>query len=91
MCNTYDGYKIAERDLEMRGPGDFFATEYSARQHGGMKFRFAEGMSDENELKNILAAAENLIKSDPSLMSEENTLLREKVLLLAQCSESTVN
>lgn len=91
MKTTYDGYKIAERDLEMRGPGDFFATEYSARQHGGMKFRFAEGMSDENELKNILAAAENLIKSDPSLMSEENTLLREKVLLLAQCSESTVN
>ncbi len=91
MKTTYDGYKIAERDLEMRGPGDFFATEYSSRQHGGIKFRFAEGFSDEGELKRILSAAEAVISADPALADEENVLLREKVIRLARGSEGTIN
>lgn len=91
MKTTYDGYKIAERDLEMRGPGDFFATEYSSRQHGGIKFRFAEGFSDEGELKHILSAAEAVITADPALAGEENVFLREKVIRLARGSEGTIN
>ena len=91
MKTVYDGYKIAERDLEMRGPGDFFATEYSSRQHGGMKFSFASGFTDEGELKSILCAAEKLMRDDPELQKTENAFLREKIMSLARGSEGTVN
>ncbi|MBR6557433.1 MAG: ATP-dependent DNA helicase RecG [Clostridia bacterium] len=91
MRTTYDGYKIAEKDLELRGPGDFFATQYSARQSGGLKFRFASSIADEGELKDILSAADKLLERDPELSLEENIPLSGKIKQLADSAHGTVN
>ena len=42
MCETTDGFKIADEDLKLRGPGDFFGT----RQHGLAKLRIADILTD---------------------------------------------
>ncbi|MBQ2826931.1 MAG: ATP-dependent DNA helicase RecG [Clostridia bacterium] len=91
MRTTYDGYKIAEKDLELRGPGDFFATQYSARQSGGLKFRFAASIANESELKEILLAAERLLAGDPDLSRDENLPLAKRIRKLSEGARGTVN
>lgn len=62
--NNTDGYLIAKQDLELRGPGDFFVSlsgEY--RQHGGVKFKYAELCANDEMLKNAFEEAENFIYS----------------------------
>nr|MBQ4317588.1 ATP-dependent DNA helicase RecG [Clostridia bacterium] len=64
MKTTSDGFKIAEFDLQQRGPGDFFArTEDSIRQHGGLRFRLASLCTDTELLKTAFADAAELIES----------------------------
>ncbi len=77
MKNTYDGFKIAEFDLEMRGPGDYFpARDGAARQHGS----FGCVMSSDMELlKETISVAEKVVSSDPKLESEENRFAAEKL------------
>ncbi|MBR5453009.1 MAG: ATP-dependent DNA helicase RecG [Clostridia bacterium] len=91
MRTTYDGYKIAEKDLELRGPGDFFATQYSARQSGGLKFRFAASLANESELKEILLSADRLLARDPDLSREENLPLAKRIRKLAEGARGTVS
>lgn len=79
MCTTYDGYKIAEADLALRGPGDFLrdTNEAALRQSGGLKFRIAD-MCDDSELMNTaFESAKNLLKESPAL--EAYPTLKEKV------------
>ncbi len=72
MCQTNNGYKIAEADLEQRGPGDFFTnSQGDARQHGGLKFKFAT-LCDMELLKKAFIEAEDTLKRDPTLKSDEN-------------------
>lgn len=79
MKNCYDGYSIAERDLEMRGPGDFLRTngDASIRQSGGVKFRLAELCDDTDLFRSAFAEAKSLIARDPEL--KEHPLLAEQV------------
>ncbi len=69
MRECYDGYEIAERDLVMRGPGDFVksATDDRIRQSGGIKFRLAELCDDTGLLKKAFADASRLLNESPEL------------------------
>ena len=75
MCSTNDGFKIAEADLEQRGPGDFFTNgQGDARQSGGVKFRFAT-LCDMDLLQKAFVEAGELLLADPKLTSEENSVV----------------
>lgn len=70
MHECYDGFQIAERDLEMRGPGDFLrGNGETIRQSGGVKFRLADLCDDSGLLTAAFAEAKNLTATDPSLAS----------------------
>ncbi len=70
MKNCYDGYSIAERDLEMRGPGDFLKTgDASVRQSGGVRFRLAQLCDDTGLLGLAFGEARALIEKDPALVA----------------------
>ena len=63
MTKTSDGFKIAEEDLRLRGPGDFFGQ----RQHGLPGLRIADIGCDASLLKEAQTAAEELLAADPEL------------------------
>lgn len=73
MEKSQDGFKIAEFDLEMRGPGEFLGT----RQSGLPGFKLAHLVRDFEILKQSREAAFNLIAEDPKLEKEENKKLSE--------------
>ncbi len=72
MTHISDGFKIAEEDLRLRGPGDFFGS----RQHGLPELHIADLGADMNVLKSAQAAAQALLRADPGLRSPENAQLR---------------
>ena len=69
MKECYNGYEIAERDLQMRGPGDFVknAAESHIRQSGGVRFRLAELCDDTGLLKKAFDDATILLDTSPDL------------------------
>ena len=69
MKTAYDGYAIAEKDLEMRGPGDFLrrGADDGVRQSGGVRFRIAELCDDTGLLHTAFAEARALLAENPSL------------------------
>ncbi|HLE09401.1 MAG TPA: ATP-dependent DNA helicase RecG, partial [Thermodesulfobacteriota bacterium] len=69
--NTMDGFKIAEEDLKIRGPGDFIGT----RQSGMPEFR-TEAFSDLSLLKKAREEAERFLESDPELLSGEGLTIK---------------
>ncbi len=73
MKRTTDGFRIAEVDLELRGPGDFLGT----RQHGLPDFRVASLMRDTRILAEARDAAERWLTSDPHLRAPESHALRQ--------------
>ena len=72
MCSTNDGFKIAEKDLEIRGPGDIEGT----RQSGLLNFKLANIVADKALLDMARIKAEITTETDPLLVSELNTPLR---------------
>ncbi len=72
MCETNDGFKIAEKDLELRGPGDIEGT----RQSGVLDFKLANIVQDKLILEAAKEMSEKIVESDPELKSEENMALR---------------
>ena len=68
MCATNDGFKIAEKDLELRGPGDIEGT----RQSGMLNFRLASIVDDKDLLHLAHDATEHILEHDPELKSPEN-------------------
>ena len=80
MCDTTDGFQIADADLKMRGPGDFFG----ARQHGLPALKIANMVTDLEELKQAQQAAREILKADPSLQKAEHKGLRDAVDQLFQ-------
>ncbi len=72
MCETNDGFKIAEKDLEIRGPGDIEGT----RQSGLLNFKLANIVEDRKILEAARVAVEKIISEDPSLSSNENQCLK---------------
>lgn len=75
LCSTEDGFKIAERDLELRGPGEFLGT----RQHGLPQMRVGDLMSDMELLKEAQGAAEVVLSDDPTLSREDVRPLMNEV------------
>ena len=73
LCRERDGFAIAEADLRLRGPGDFFGR----RQHGLPAFAIADLASDLNVLEAARDSAQALLRRDPALTS--CPLLRERV------------
>ena len=69
MKTTYDGFEIAEKDLVIRGPGDFLSgnTDTAIRQSGGVRFRLAALCDDTALLSAATARAHELITADPTL------------------------
>ncbi len=75
MCDTNDGFIISEKDLELRGSGDFFGTE----QHGLPEFKIANLFEDVGILKKVQKVSNKIIEKDPLLTKEENQKLNELV------------
>lgn len=75
LTQTTDGFRIAEEDLKLRGPGDFFG----ARQHGLPALRVANLNTDARILKEAQAAAEELLAGDPSLSQTEHRPILERL------------
>ena len=71
MKQCYDGYAIAEKDLAMRGPGDFLrgVGDQTVRQSGGVRFRLAELCDDTGLLQTAAEAAKELLSESPDLSS----------------------
>jgi ATP-dependent DNA helicase RecG len=61
MRESTDGFRIAERDLELRGPGELLGT----RQTGQASFRIADLSRDGALLPDVAAAAERLLAAEP--------------------------
>ena len=73
LTETNNGFKIAEKDLEIRGPGDIEGT----RQSGLLNFKLANIVEDRVWLELARAEVEALLESDPELSSEGNRDLRD--------------
>ncbi len=75
MCRTTDGFEIAKKDLEMRGPGDFFGS----RQHGLPDMRIANLMTDTRILYEAQKTAKELVDNEVSISREERHLLAQEM------------
>ena len=75
MTRTGDGFRIAEEDLRLRGPGDFFGT----RQHGLPQLKIADALTDVRLVAQVQQAAAGLLRADPALEAPEHTALRDEV------------
>lgn len=75
MCESCDGFKISEKDLELRGPGEFFGI----RQHGLPELKVANLSTDMLLLSQAKTAVEKLLDTDPELNLPENHLIKEKI------------
>ncbi len=75
MCRTTDGFEIAKKDLEMRGPGDFFGS----RQHGLPDMRIANLMTDTRILYEAQKTAKELVDNEVPISTEERHLLAQEM------------
>lgn len=75
MVSTTDGFKIAEEDLRLRGPGELAGT----KQHGNLDFKLADLMQDARLLEISRQAALDLIEKDPHLQKPEHAGILAKV------------
>lgn len=75
MTESEDGFVISEKDLKLRGPGEFFGI----RQHGLPELKIADLYKDMAILKEAQSAAAELLKKDRFLEAEEHQLLREHI------------
>ena len=87
FCKTNDGFRIAEEDLKMRGPGDFFG----ARQSGLPSFRVADLSMDLQTLKDAQMASAQWIEEYGQSDSPEAQALRERIGDLFARAQGTMN
>ena len=88
LTKTNNGFEIAEEDLAMRGPGDFFGgrTAGEIRQSGGVRFRFADLCGDAGLLARASEEAHGLLQEDPGL--ESHPVLRHEIAKMFGESEA---
>ena len=72
MTQTQDGFRIAQEDLEIRGPGEFFGT----KQHGLPELKIGNIISDIDIMEIARREAVNIIKYDPELSAKQNRLIK---------------
>ena len=75
MVKVSDGFKLAEVDLKLRGPGDMLGT----RQSGMLRFKLADIVYDTEILNNARNSAIKLLKTDPRLNKNENLPIRDEI------------
>ncbi len=75
LCATNDGFRIAEEDLRLRGPGELLGT----RQHGIPAFKVADLIGDFALLEHARDDAAALLRSDPILGRREHVALRQQL------------
>ena len=76
MVKYTDGFRIAEQDLKIRGPGEYFGS----RQHGISELKIGDPLSQMHLLKNAREEAMELVAADPGLESRQNAVLKERLL-----------
>ena len=87
LTQTSDGFRIAEEDLKLRGPGDFFGS----RQHGLPTLKAADLSCDMPLLAEARDAAQQLLAGDPLLTRPEHAVLRRRVQALFRQKDGTLN
>lgn len=87
FCSTTDGFAISEKDLQLRGPGDFFGS----MQHGLPKMQIADCAPDISLLELSNACAKRILEFDPALEKEYNRLIFQKVERLFQKDDTVFN
>ena len=75
MTKTNDGFVVSEKDLELRGSGEFFGT----KQHGIPEFKIANLFEDIETLKSVQSVAIKIIEEDSKLENEKNAKLKKQV------------
>lgn len=75
FCSTTDGFAISNKDLELRGPGDFFGS----LQHGLPKMQIANCATDLELLTLSNTCAKRMLQYDPMLSADHNQAIRRKV------------
>ena len=93
MRTTYDGFEIAEKDLLLRGPGDFFASisDNNLRQSGGFEFKFANLCDSSDLLQKAFSVAKSIITIDPELALPEHRELRAEIDRRFNISPTTIS
>ncbi len=76
MCETTDGFKISEVDMQIRGPGEFFGT----RQSGVLNFVLTDLNKDRDILDSARKIAFGIIEKDPQLRMEEHKVIKKMFL-----------
>ena len=73
MVETNDGFKIAEVDMQLRGPGEIEGT----RQSGAPQFKIANLQTDEPILREARLTADEILDADPNLNTPEHAALKK--------------
>ncbi|MDR1384028.1 MAG: ATP-dependent DNA helicase RecG [Planctomycetaceae bacterium] len=76
FAETTDGFKLAETDFELRGPGELFGTQ----QHGLPPFHIADLARDKTILLEVRQIATELVRNDPGLSLPEHAKIRKQIL-----------
>ena len=87
LRDSNDGFEIARKDLELRGPGDLFGV----RQSGIMQFRIADPFEDHEIMQNAAACADRIMRQDNGLERPQNAALKQKLLLYIDKYAKNVN
>lgn len=80
ICATRDGFKIGERDMQLRGPGEILGT----RQSGELEFKAGDIFKDRDILYQAIEDRDELLSTDPGLTRPEHALFRQKLRELYQ-------
>jgi ATP-dependent DNA helicase RecG len=93
MARTNDGYEIAERDLAIRGPGDFFSSACNSemRQSGGFNLRLAKCCDDPALMSTAFQEASSYIQKDPSLLAPESQIIRQELAHYFHSTENSIS
>ena len=89
--STTDGFKIAEYDLEQRGPGDFFSDSGIIRQSGEIDLSLAASCTDTDMIEKAAYYAKKITADDPALTSEKNKALRRQLTRFNKKTSKTNN
>ena len=84
LKESNDGFEIARKDLELRGPGELFGL----RQSGELSFLLADVYQDAGIMQEASEAAEEILTRDPGLEREENRLIRRELQRQAEAGKA---
>ena len=87
METTTDGFKIADEDLKLRGPGEFFGS----RQHGLPEMKIADMLEDRSTLEETQRAAKEIMARDPELTDPMHAALRARIHELFELKADSLN